>query len=313
MIADTDTIDAAFRQAAFDHLRGLLAGRSTIDRTSMGTPFFVGQTRLTLVDPRRGIHKPKAMRHLLSITTALVQPGRKVWYADQTAAHQEIYSGETGVRYSFMGEDPNAAQNQALRDATEYHLPVIYFLGVKPALYQPFFPVFLEDWDAQRRSVRVVFSPAFGAATQTAFPIHNDERRYAMRLVKQRLHQTQFREAVIDAYDGRCAVSGLAEPRLLDAAHIVADAAEELGHPIVPNGIPLSKIHHAAYDANLLGIDADGVVHVSERLLTLHDGPLLEHGIKGMAGRRLLPPKRQQDQPDRERLDLRFQSYRKVA
>jgi putative restriction endonuclease len=33
---------------------------------------------------------------------------------------------------------------------------------------------------------------------------------------------------------------------LLDAAHIVADRHEMLGQPIVPNGIPLSKIHHAA-------------------------------------------------------------------
>jgi hypothetical protein len=44
-----------------------------------------------------------------------------------------------------------------------------------------------------------------------------------------------FREAVITAYDGRCALSGLPEPLLLDAAHIIADG-EELGQPVVPNG-----------------------------------------------------------------------------
>jgi hypothetical protein len=33
------------------------------------------------------------------------------------------------------------------------------------------------------------------------------ERRYALRGVKQRLHQASFREAVITAYKGRCAVS----------------------------------------------------------------------------------------------------------
>ncbi len=35
------------------------------------------------------------------------------------------------------------------------------------------------------------------------------ERRYALRAVKQRLHQASFREAVISAYNGRCALSGL--------------------------------------------------------------------------------------------------------
>lgn len=83
------------------------------------------------------------------------------------------------------------------------------------------------------------------------------ERRYASRLVQQRLHQATFREAVLTAYGGRCALTGLPEPRLLDAAHIVVDGDEGLGQPVVPNGLPLSKIHHAAFDANLIGIDPD--------------------------------------------------------
>jgi hypothetical protein len=43
--------------------------------------------------------------------------------------------------------------------------------------------------------------------------------------------------------------------RLLDAAHSVMDADEQLGEPIVSNGLPLTKIHHGAFDANLTGID----------------------------------------------------------
>jgi putative restriction endonuclease len=39
--------------------------------------------------------------------------------------------------------------------------------------------------------------------------------------------------------NGRCALSGLPEPLLLDAAHIVADKDERFGQPVVPNGIPL--------------------------------------------------------------------------
>ena len=59
---------------------------------------------------------------------------------------------------------------------------------------------------------------------------------------KQRLHQASFREAVIAAYNGRCAVSGLPESLLVDAAHIVADKDEQFGQPVVPNGIPLSAV-----------------------------------------------------------------------
>jgi len=132
-------------------------------------------------------------------------------------------------------------------------------------------------------------------------------------MVKHRLHQVQFREAVIDAYEGRWAISGLPEPRLLDAAHIAPDADEEFGQPVIVNGLPLSKVHHAAYDANLIGVDPDGIVHVSERLLALHDGPMLEEGLKRMKGRRILPPLRDEDRPDRDRLAIHFELFRKAA
>jgi putative restriction endonuclease len=57
---------------------------------------------------------------------------------------------------------------------------------------------------------------------------------------------------VLAAYGGRCAISLLPEPRLLDAAHIIVDTDEQLGQPIVSNGLPLTKIHHAAFDAHLI-------------------------------------------------------------
>ena len=82
-----------------------------------------------------------------------------------------------------------------------------------------------------------------------------------------RLDKSLLKE-LIAAYRGRCALSGLPEPLLLDAAHIVADRNERLGQPVVQNGIPLSKIHHAAFDAHLIGIDPDYRVHVAERLLS---------------------------------------------
>ena len=121
-----------------------------------------------------------------------------------------------------------------------------------------------------------------------------------------------FREAVIAAYNGRCAVSGLPEPLLLDAAHIVADKDEQLGQPIIPNGIPLSKIHHAAFDAHLIGINPDYVLHVSERLLARSDGPMLE-ALKGLQGRTIILPRRFQDRPDRDRLALRFERFKSLA
>ncbi len=171
-------------------------------------------------------------------------------------------------------------------------------------------PTYIVGWDPTTLKARI----AFGIPNQPvlALPQTLVERRYALRAVKQRLHQASFREAVIAAYGGRCAVSGLPEPLLLDAAHIVADRDDLLGQPIIRNGFALSKIHHAAFDANLIGIDPDYRIHVADRLLSRKDGPLLE-ALKRLQGGTLHLPKRPQDRPDRERLAIRFDQYRATA
>jgi putative restriction endonuclease len=104
-------------------------------------------------------------------------------------------------------------------------------------------------------------------------------------------------------------VSRLPEQRLLDAAHIIEDKNEKLGQATVPNGIPLSKIHHAAFDAHLIGIDPDFRIHVAKKLLTQNDGPLLET-LKNLHHQKLHLPERKKDQPDRERLLIRFDAFR---
>ena len=151
-----------------------------------------------------------------------------------------------------------------------------------------------------------------GASAQAA-PPDNPERRYALREVKARLHQASFRDAVLAAYRGRCAISHIPEPRLLDAAHIIVDADEQLGQPVVSNGLPLTKLHHAAFDAQLIGIDPDYRIHVSDRLPEIHDGPFLELGLKGIAGTLIDRPRRLEDHPDRDRLAIRFEQYRRAA
>jgi putative restriction endonuclease len=42
-----------------------------------------------------------------------------------------------------MGNDPNAADKQWLREAMENRIPVIYFFGIAPSQYDAFFPTFI--------------------------------------------------------------------------------------------------------------------------------------------------------------------------
>lgn len=95
---------------------------------------------------------------------------------------------------------------------------------------------------------------------------------------------------------------------MLDAAHIIEDSSET-GDPAVTNGVCLCKIHHAAYDRQLLGIAPDLVVHINERLLREEDGPMLRHGLQEMHGRPLVAPARRAQRPDPDRLRLRFERF----
>jgi len=310
---DAATHDIQLREAAFSHVDRLATLRGgVLDSMDLAGGFEVGDERIPLINPRRGIFKPRQLAHLLSIKTVFPRKGARVWYDDQREAHQQIYAGDDVVDYQFMGTDTTAADNRWLRDAMERQIPVIYFLGTSPGRYQPIIPTFIVGWHPERLRVQLAFGAIVGASAQ-ALPPDAPERRYALREVKARLHQTSFRDAVLAAYRGRCAISHIPEPRLLDAAHIVVDADEQFGQPIIPNGLPLTKLHHAAFDAHLIGIDPDYRIHLSDRLLEIHDGPFLELGLKGIAGQVIQLPRRSLDRPDRDRLAIRFEEFKKAA
>jgi putative restriction endonuclease len=69
----------------------------------------------------------------------------------------------------------------------------------------------------------------------------------------------------------------------------------------------LTKLHHAAFDAQLIGIGPDFRIHVADRLLEIDDGPFLELGLKGVAGQVIQLLRRSEDRPDRDRLALRLE------
>jgi putative restriction endonuclease len=198
-----------------------------------------------------------------------------------------------------------------LRAAVGTGVPLILFRWIADGMYVPVFPVFAVADDPAERSIMVALDESlrFIADLQDS---SEDQRRYAERVARVRLHQPEFRGRVIVAYERQCGVCQLKHPELLDAAHIVPDG-RPTGQPVVPNGIALCKIHHAAYDENLVGIDPDFRVHVSSSLLLETDGPMLKHGLQEMHGRTLTLPTRRADRPDPERLAIRFAEFQQAG
>jgi putative restriction endonuclease len=251
--------------------------------------------------PQQGIWKPRELEAALSIRT--VHSPRP-----EARPYDDAVGQDGRLRYKWRGTDPNQADNRALRRAMELQRPLIWFWGVAPATYLPIYPVFL--WDEETSSHQFIVSldedelQLLSEPNLTLLPL---QRRYAERVVWQRLHQPLFRERVLLAYENRCALCRLRHRELLDAAHILGDA--EGGEPVVPNGIAMCKIHHAAFENQLFGVRPDYRVHVSSTVLAERDGPTLLHALQEIHGTRLELPRSRAARPDPDRLEERYEDF----
>lgn len=293
-----DTTDGRLRTAMFNHLDRLLANSpdGSLPSSAINSLNFEG--RLLRLIVQTGIWKPAGLDAALTIRTTYTPPNQLPPYAD------DVEGGV--VHYKYRGTDPNHADNRALRQAMLQGLPLAYFVGVAKSVYVPRYPVWLVNENAARHEFAVAVDEGQRFVDLSALP--EPQREYIERLTRARLHQPVFRARVLRAYQERCAMCRLHHPELLDAAHIIPDG-QPRGEPVVPNGLSLCKIHHAAYDADLLGVRPDLMVEVTPRLLQESDGPMLTHGLQGMHGAELLIPREKVAQPDKERLEVRYDQF----
>lgn len=292
--------DEELRAAAFAHLDRLALNSPDGGLRSADINEFRFHDRPIKLIVQTGIWKPAGMSAALSIRTTFTPPSEQRPYEDSL--------GPDGlVRYKYRGADPNHSDNRALREAMRTSAKMIYFVGIASGVYTAHYPVWIVAEDPSQLEFTVAVDQAqrlLGRAD-----IAWAERDYALRLTKQRLHQPVFRTMVLRAYDDTCAMCRLRHAALLDAAHILPDGHPR-GTPVVPNGLALCKIHHAAYDQNILGIRPDLVVEVQPRVLAEVDGPMLRHGLQDMNGVRLIVPRARSSQPDKERLEERWDAFR---
>jgi hypothetical protein len=97
--------------------------------------------------------------------------------------------------------------------------------------------------------------------------------------INRRRGQAAFRELLKKHYDKTCAISGCKTIEALEAAHIIPHSELIKKDYSCNNGLLLRADIHTLYDLNLIGVDQDGLVHVSPRL----DDSL----YKGLNGKKL--------------------------
>jgi putative restriction endonuclease len=252
-----------------------------------------GETR-RVIDTSKGIWNPRDLVATLSIVSSPTGP-----YDDRDV--------EGGLFHYDYRAGSTKGDNTKLRRAFELGLPLILLRKIDNGIYVPVFPTYVVADDVNNHQFILALDESLRFLANPLAPTAA-EKRYAERVVRSRLHQPEFRGRVIRAYRATCAICSLKHADLLDAAHIIGDG-EQGGDPIVTNGLSLCKIHHAAYDRNLLGISPDYIVHLDKDLLDEVDGPMLQHGLQEMHGRSLILPIKRNELPDRERLKARFERF----
>lgn len=95
-------------------------------------------------------------------------------------------------------------------------------------------------------------------------------------IVEQRIKQHFFRRAVFASYRGRCCISGVSDPRLLIASHIVPWRDDKANRLNPSNGLCLSAIHDKAFDQHLFTLSDDRRIVLSPSLKQTSDTFLRE-------------------------------------
>lgn len=113
-----------------------------------------------------------------------------------------------------------------------------------------------------------------------------------IREVKVRRVQRFFRQTVLESYNNRCAISGLAIPELLVASHIIPWAEDESRRADPTNGIALNALYDKAFDRHLISFDEDFRVVLSPKIKEKPTDDIIQDYFLRYEGKKLDMPYR---------------------
>lgn len=86
------------------------------------------------------------------------------------------------------------------------------------------------------------------------------------RIVKTRVDQNFFRNAVLTSYQYKCCITGLPFVELLNASHIISWTDDETNRLNPHNGLCLNVLHHTAFDTGFITVTPNFTIKISHRI-----------------------------------------------
>jgi putative restriction endonuclease len=301
-------LDAAIAKAQGEHAQALRWFRARAGQT-------VGWDEIKdhadqgarLVTQAKGIYKPRYTDFALSVRQTLDSP-----YADKEVVRRD--DGSWVYPYFQENADPSQrdreATNRGLMKCMEGGIPVGVLMQTKPkpgVEYNVLGLATVAEWRdgyfvlegfSDRGELRLKdrgTDAAYDRAVATASKLvdfkpneGDDTRERQIAEVVRRRGQKKFRDALIAAYGGRCAITGCDALEALEAAHISPYKGEHSDHP--QNGLLLRADLHSLFDLGLIAINPTNMkVILSKRLLDTQYGQF-EGRVIGKAEKRAAQP-----------------------
>jgi putative restriction endonuclease len=127
-------------------------------------------------------------------------------------------------------------------------------------------------------------------------------------VVRQRVNQQFFRDAVLTAYLNQCCITGITNTPLLEACHISGWADDENNRTNPKNGLCMTPTFHRAYDKFLMAITPDYEIVLSDEMVSgAKDETTLKY-LRDLQGRHIIMPEK--FAPEQEFLAQHFEAYR---
>jgi putative restriction endonuclease len=112
------------------------------------------------------------------------------------------------------------------------------------------------------------------------------------RLVIVRVNQSLFRKMVLTNFNNKCCITGITQPELLVASHILPWSKDK-GNRLNPkNGLALNTLHDKAFDCGLITITTDLKIKISPSFLKNSAILSIKQNFIDYDGRPLIKPQK---------------------
>ncbi|MDW4548403.1 HNH endonuclease [Defluviimonas sp. D31] len=269
-----------------------------------------------LVAQAKGIYKPHYTHYALSVRTLADGP-----YPDKEVEYRSDGSWVT----QYFQENPDStlrdreATNRGLMACMEDSVPVGFLIKRKPkpgVTYEVLGLGLVTDWtngyftiegfaddgeahtgagqhDAAQARARAATSASDPAEHFDVAASEDDLREQVISQVARRRGQARFRAELLEAYEGRCCISGCDFTEALEAAHIAPYRGPQSNHP--QNGLLLRADLHTLFDLGHLAISENFRVVLSSKAKA-------SAGFSPFDGQPISVPQLTAQQPSREAL-----------